>query len=111
MCDTFTFDLLLKALQAAYCSSECQQSAWKTHKAVCGSPDQLEQHLPSQNVIAEIAKNTLVEMQEDAALLKSKRDEVRRLYSLMEEEFGYDDSEIYSDFEWYSDDWDSSDES
>jgi len=39
------------AAQAVYCGSECQRSAWTTHKAICGSNDQLEQSLPSQDAI------------------------------------------------------------
>jgi hypothetical protein len=38
-------------MQAVYCSRQCQNSDWKSHKGVCGGPLQLEQALPSQQVI------------------------------------------------------------
>jgi hypothetical protein len=37
--------------QSVYCGAPCQKSVWKSHKAVCGSDNQHEQALPSQQAL------------------------------------------------------------
>jgi len=43
-------------IESVYCSSACQSSAWKAHKTTCGSDRQVEQTLPSQDVVEEHLK-------------------------------------------------------
>ncbi|KAJ7775207.1 hypothetical protein B0H16DRAFT_1408516 [Mycena metata] len=40
---------------AFYCGPTCQKSHWPTHKKICGSPDQTERGLPSQDVLSNFA--------------------------------------------------------
>ncbi|KAG6906511.1 hypothetical protein DXG01_013538 [Tephrocybe rancida] len=51
------FRVCSKCKMSVYCSRECQTSAWKAHKIICGDPDQREQALPSQIAIEEFLNN------------------------------------------------------
>lgn len=48
------------AAQTVYCSRACQDTDWKEHRKLCGTPPQREQPLPSQTaIIKQMNRNTL----------------------------------------------------
>ncbi|TDL24192.1 hypothetical protein BD410DRAFT_786284 [Rickenella mellea] len=59
--NTGSFKCCGKCKLAFYCSLGCQRAHWRDHKIICGSADQTEQTLPSQQTLEMHILNPLLE--------------------------------------------------